>query len=85
VPQQREAALRDAAGLEELVPQPEALAASLQRVQPLRVAQPELALQESEAQPEVALVWPRAALPRALQRQEALEAELAPRRLPSSA
>ena len=71
-------ALPDAAALEEPELQPEAQArgASPRREQPLQVALPELAPQESEVQPEVALVLPRAAQPQALPRQEALQTEL---------
>ena len=84
MPRQLEVALADAAGLEQHVPQAEALAASRQRVRPLRVARPEVALEESEGQPEVALVLPRAVPPQASPQQEAPPAEpRAPQLLPS--
>jgi hypothetical protein len=83
VPQQREVVQQDAAALQEFELQPEAQAqqASPPPGQPLRAAQPEVALREWEAQPEVASVLPREAQPQASPRQEALRAEPAASRL----
>jgi hypothetical protein len=73
--QQQVQAQLDAAAVEEVELQPEAQRTSPRWEQPPQAARPEVARRESGGQAEVALVLHREPQPRALPRQEALQAE----------